>query len=107
MEAALIPGVEMFDVLLAVLLPVLAWWVVVGPDLFRSVVLFIVFGLLLALVWVRLQAPDVALAEAAIGAGITGALLLDTLGRIGVGDGTVNDERRGHDEVATGGEHPS
>ncbi|MBL0009876.1 MAG: DUF4040 domain-containing protein [Nitrosomonas sp.] len=49
-------------------------------DLFRAVVLFIVFGLLMALVWARLHAPDIALAEAAIGAGLTGALLLDTVG---------------------------
>ena len=49
-------------------------------DLFHAVVLFIVFGLLMALVWARLHAPDIALAEAAIGAGLTGALLLDTVG---------------------------
>ncbi len=49
-------------------------------DLFRAVVLFIAFGLLMALVWARLHAPDIALAEAAIGAGLTGALLLDTVG---------------------------
>jgi energy-converting hydrogenase B subunit D len=100
-------GVAMFDVLLAVVLPLLAWWAIVGPDLFRSVVLFIVFGLLLALVWVRLQAPDVALAEAAIGAGITGALLLDTLGRIGTEDSVINDAKRSHDEITPSGEHPS
>jgi multisubunit Na+/H+ antiporter MnhB subunit len=34
------------------------------------------FGLVLAVAWGRLLAPDVALAEAAIGAGLTGALLL-------------------------------
>jgi uncharacterized MnhB-related membrane protein len=47
-------------------------------QLFRSIVLFIAFGMLLSLAWVRLSAPDVALAEAAIGAGLTGALLLVT-----------------------------
>ena len=35
--------------------------------------------MLLALVWIRLRAPDIALAEAAIGAGLTGALLLSAL----------------------------
>lgn len=48
-------------------------------DLFRAVVLFIAFGLLLSLCWVRLEAPDLALAEAAIGAGLTGVLLLDAV----------------------------
>lgn len=47
-------------------------------DLFAGVVLYVGFGLSLSIVWVRLLAPDLALAEAAIGAGITGALLLDT-----------------------------
>lgn len=51
-------------------------------SLLRAVVLFIVFGLLMALAWARLGAPDVALAEAAIGAGLSGALMLDTLGHL-------------------------
>jgi energy-converting hydrogenase B subunit D len=42
----------------------------------QAVISFITFGLVLALVWARLGAPDVALAEAAIGAGLSGALLL-------------------------------
>nr|WP_242464246.1 hydrogen gas-evolving membrane-bound hydrogenase subunit E [Halorhodospira halophila] len=54
----------------------MAWQIVATRMLFRSVVLFIVFGLLMAVTWARLAAPDLALAEAAIGAGITGALLL-------------------------------
>ncbi|MBA4142720.1 MAG: DUF4040 domain-containing protein [Nitrosospira sp.] len=52
------------------------------PNLFRGVVLFIVFGLFMALVWVRLHAADIALAEAAIGAGLTGALLLNGVGHL-------------------------
>ena len=73
----------LFDVLLVAILLWLAWQVLAGRDLFRSVVLFIAFGLLLALAWARLEAPDVALAEAAIGAGLTGALLLVALERLG------------------------
>jgi multisubunit Na+/H+ antiporter MnhB subunit len=38
--------------------------------------LFVAFGLVAALIWARLGAPDLALAEAAIGAGLTGVLLL-------------------------------
>ena len=47
-------------------------------EMFGAVVLFMVFGLLMAVVWARLGAPDLALAEAIIGAGLTGALLLNT-----------------------------
>jgi energy-converting hydrogenase B subunit D len=71
-----------FDAILAVTLVWLCWRVLSAPDLFKAVVLFIVFGLLMALAWVRLQAPDIALAEAAIGAGLTGALMLDAVGQI-------------------------
>ena len=71
-----------FDLLLITTLILVASGCLFSRDLFRSVIMFIAFGLLLALAWVRLQAPDIALAEAAIGAGITGVLLLDTLGHI-------------------------
>ncbi len=72
----------LLDSIVAALLLWIAWRALSVPDLFRAVVLFIVFGLAMALAWVRLEAPDVALAEAAIGAGLTGALLLDTLGHL-------------------------
>ena len=72
----------LLDALLVLILLWLAWAALAGRDLFRGIVLFIAFGLVLAMCWVRLGAPDVALAEAAIGAGITGALLLATWGRL-------------------------
>jgi uncharacterized MnhB-related membrane protein len=72
----------LFDLLLAVALIGLAWQTFVAKDHFTAAVLFITFGLLMALAWVRLRAPEVALAEAALGAGLTGALLLDALGRL-------------------------
>lgn len=68
------------DALLALTLLTTAALSLASPSLFRAVVMFIAFGLLMALAWVRLEAPDIALAEAAIGAGLTGVLLLDTLG---------------------------
>lgn len=71
---ALISGT--LDVVLALALMGLAWGALASVDLFKAIVLFIAFGLVMALVWVRLNAPDIALAEAAIGAGLTGALLL-------------------------------
>ena len=71
-----------FDLLLGFGLICLAWWTLFCTDLFKAIVLFIAFGLLMALLWVRLDAPDVALAEAAIGAGLTGALLMAALARL-------------------------
>lgn len=45
-------------------------------DRARMAMLFIAFGGVVALIWMRLGAPDVALAEAAVGAALTGALIL-------------------------------
>jgi len=50
-----------------------------SQHLFKAVVLFMCFGILVTLAWVRLNAWDIAIAEAAIGAGITGVLLLVSL----------------------------
>jgi energy-converting hydrogenase B subunit D len=73
---------HVFDIVLAAALLILAWRVLATDDLFRSIVMFIAFGLLMAVAWTRLHAPDIALAEAAIGAGLTGLLLLETYGYV-------------------------
>ena len=83
-----------FDAFVGLGLLWLAWRALACPDLFKAVVLFVAFGLLLALAWVRLQAPDVALAEAAIGAGLTGALLMAALARLGIGTAPDNGDNK-------------
>lgn len=73
----------LLDGLLALALVVTAVAALCSGNLFRAVVVFIAFGMLMAVAWVRLQAPDIALAEAAIGAGLTGVLLLDAVSHLG------------------------
>lgn len=65
------------DLVLAAALVALGLAALLAREVRAGVVIFIAFGLLLALAWARLGAADVALAEAAIGAGVAGALLLD------------------------------
>lgn len=67
----------LFDLVLCGGLLWLAWRTVTTPRLFQSVILFMVFGFLMAVAWARLDAADLALAEAAIGAGVMGALMLN------------------------------
>jgi len=55
---------------------------VAGQGVFRAVIFFITYGVFVAMAWARLGALDVALAEAAIGAGLTGVLLLGAHGRL-------------------------
>jgi multisubunit Na+/H+ antiporter MnhB subunit len=71
-----------FDLVIAVLLLATGIWIVSARASFTAVVVFVVYGLLLALAWVRLSAIDVALTEAAIGSGVTGMLLLDAARRL-------------------------
>lgn len=85
----------LLDGLLAGMLVVTAVSVLVSQSLFRAVVMFIAFGMLMALAWMRLQAPDIALAEAAIGAGLTGVLLLDAVAHFRRGGGTDSDGDQG------------
>jgi uncharacterized MnhB-related membrane protein len=70
------PALFLFDLLMLSTLLGLALATLTSRDPRRAAILFIAFGLWLALVWARLGAPDVALAEAAIGAGLGGALML-------------------------------
>lgn len=70
---------QWFDLILAITVLCTALLALFVPDRTTSVILFLTFGLLLAIAWARLGAPDVALAEAVLGAGVTGALLLDAV----------------------------
>jgi multisubunit Na+/H+ antiporter MnhB subunit len=71
-----------FDAILAIIVLAVAGWTIAARDTFAAVIGFVAYGLLLALVWVRLAAPDVALTEAAIGGGMTGVLLLGAVARL-------------------------
>lgn len=70
------------DAGLALLVLGIAAWTIAAREVFGAVVGFVVYGLLLSLVWVRLYAPDVALTEAAVGGGVTGVLLLTAGARL-------------------------
>lgn len=50
------------DTFLAICLPILAFLALFSPYRGRAVVYFVLFGSMMALVWVRLAAPDLALA---------------------------------------------
>ncbi|WP_109228784.1 hydrogen gas-evolving membrane-bound hydrogenase subunit E [Serinibacter arcticus] len=70
-------GVLDLALLLAVL--VVAVVAVVAPRRTAATSAFLVFGIVAAVLWARLGAPDVALAEAALGGGVAGALLVDAI----------------------------
>jgi multisubunit Na+/H+ antiporter MnhB subunit len=79
-----------FDILLALAIIFMAATVLRTHDRVACIAGFVVTGLLVALSWVRLGAPDVALAEAAIGAGLTGALLLRSARRLKPAENSIS-----------------
>ncbi|MDH2348930.1 MnhB domain-containing protein [Bradyrhizobium sp. SSUT18] len=71
-----------FEIVLAAIVLGLGVWTIVVPEIFSATVGFVAYGLLVALIWVRLDAVDVALTEAAIGGGLGGVLLLGAAARL-------------------------
>jgi multisubunit Na+/H+ antiporter MnhB subunit len=81
------------DAALVLLVLAVAVWTIAARDTFAAVVGFVAYGLLLALVWVRLHAVDVALTEAAIGSGLTGVLLIGAAARLRNTEAKAAEER--------------
>ena len=48
----------------------------------RAVIIYMAYSIIMSVIWILLEAPDLALTEAAVGAGITGILFFLTLRRI-------------------------
>lgn len=48
-------------------------------DLLAAVIVFSAYSLMMALLWTQLRAPDLALTEAAVGAGVTTVLFIITV----------------------------
>jgi multisubunit Na+/H+ antiporter MnhB subunit len=71
-----------FEILLAAVVLGLGIWTITVRETYSATVGFVAYGLLVALIWVRLDAVDVALTEAAIGGGLGGVLLLGAAARL-------------------------
>lgn len=72
---------EIFNFILLLFLIVCALMVARIRDLLSAVIVFASYGLIMAIIWLQLSAPDVAITEAALGAGITSLLLVATISK--------------------------
>jgi len=70
-----------FDIMLIVLLIASAIAVIRLKDLLAAAIVFSTYSLMMCLLWLHRGAPDVAMTEAAVGAGVTTVLFLVTIGR--------------------------
>lgn len=51
-------------------------------NLLNSILIYMSYGLIMSILWVCLESPDLAITEAAVGAGITSVLFFATLKKI-------------------------
>ena len=89
--------------LMLLFLIVCAIAVCVTRDLLTSVVIYMAYSMIMSIVWITMQSPDLAITEAAVGAGITSLLLFLALKTILAIDART-EVRRMHAEKQRGGE---
>ncbi|MCT4621235.1 MAG: DUF4040 domain-containing protein [Marinisporobacter sp.] len=73
---------ESFSVIMLLFLICAAISVSIIKDLLGTIIVFTVYSLIMAILWQQLNAPDLAITEAAVGAGITTLLFVLTLKKI-------------------------
>ena len=73
---------KLFEIILLICLIVCAVSVAFTKDLLTSIVIFMSYSLIMCIIWILLQSPDLAITEAAVGAGVTSILFFITLKKI-------------------------
>lgn len=73
---------EALNVILLVFILVCAVAVSITKSLLASVIIFMSQGLAMSIVWILLRSPDLAITEAAVGAGINSLLMFVALKKI-------------------------
>ena len=79
---------KLFEIILLICLIVCAVSVAFTKDLLTSIVIFMSYSLIMCIIWILLQSPDLAITEAAVGAGVTSILFFLTLKKIHALKGT-------------------
>ena len=69
--------------LLLIFLIVCAIAVSISKNLLNSVIIFMSYSLVMSVIWILLRSPDLAITEAAVGAGVTSVLFFLALRKIG------------------------
>ena len=70
---------EALNVILLLFIIACAVSVALTKDLMSAVIIFMAQGLALSIVWMLLKAPDLAITEAAVGAGVSSILMFAAL----------------------------
>lgn len=72
----------LFQILLLLFLVICAISVSFSRNLLNSILIFMSYSLVMSVLWMCLESPDLAITEAAVGAGVTSILFFATLKKI-------------------------
>lgn len=84
---------EIYKITLVALLIACAVSVNLTRSLLRSVIIFMSYSSIMCLLWILMESPDLAITEAAVGAGVSGYLFLVTLKKLRQIDGMDDAQR--------------
>ena len=73
---------EIVRIILLILLVVCAVGVNLTKTLLEAVIIFMSYSSIMCILWILMESPDLAITEAAVGAGVSGVLFLMTLRKI-------------------------
>lgn len=73
---------EILNAILLLIVIVCAVSVSLTKNLLSALIIFMTHSLVMCIIWILLKAPDLAITEAAVGAGVTSLLLFAALKRI-------------------------
>jgi len=79
-------------IFLAISLVVLSVTVAVTKKLLPAVIIFMSYSLINSVIWMLLQSPDLAITEAAVGAGISTVLFFAAFKRLGLFEKALKEE---------------
>ena len=71
-----------FEYILLFFLVLCAIAVSFSKNLLNSIIIFMSYSLIMSIIWILLESPDLAITEAAVGAGVTSLLFFSTLKKI-------------------------
>ncbi len=73
---------DIINYILLAILVVCAISVSFSKSLLNSIIIYMAFSLIMSIIWIILESPDLAITEAAVGAGVTSLLFFVTLKKI-------------------------
>ena len=82
-----------FEILLLIFLVFCALSAVLTKNLLASIILFMSYSSVMAILWFLLESPDLAITEAAVGAGVTTLLFFLALRKVNALKGVDKDEK--------------